>query len=217
MKFDYDQEQYEKAQKRLKDIKGFYRHLFIFSIVIIILVFINLKYTPEVFWFIWVIIGSGIPVLIHGIKVFKLDTFFNAQCKENKLNEILEKENVNLSKVEKLNNNRESANNLRRSNMMNDEIKYQEALKRVKKIKGFYTHSIVYLVINIMIVIINIQNLKDGESYFQVQNFFTAFFWGIGLLAHGLSVFLPDWILGQNWEDRKINELMEKEKANKWE
>uniref|UniRef100_UPI00404904F6 2TM domain-containing protein n=1 Tax=Flavobacterium sp. TaxID=239 RepID=UPI00404904F6 len=98
-----------------------------------------------------------------------------------------------------------------------DEIKYQEALKRVKKIKGFYTHAIVYVVINIMIVIINIQNLKDGESYFQVQNFFTAFFWGIGLLAHGLSVFLPDWILGQNWEDRKINELMEKEKANKWE
>jgi hypothetical protein len=75
----------------------------------------------------------------------------------------------------------------------------------------------VYLVINIMIVIINIQNLKDGESYFQVQNFFTAFFWGIGLLAHGLSVFLPDWILGQNWEERKINELMENEKANKWE
>jgi hypothetical protein len=73
------------------------------------------------------------------------------------------------------------------------------------------------LVINIMIVIINIQNLKDGESYFQVQNFFTAFFWGIGLLAHGLSVFLPDWILGQNWEERKINELMENEKANKWE
>ncbi|BCY28660.1 2TM domain-containing protein [Flavobacterium okayamense] len=101
--------------------------------------------------------------------------------------------------------------------MNTEEIRYREAQKRVKKIKGFYTHSMVYLVINIMIVIINIQNLKDGESYFQVQNFFTAFFWGIGLLAHGLSVFLPDWILGQNWEERKINELMEKEKANKWE
>lgn len=98
-----------------------------------------------------------------------------------------------------------------------DEIKYQEALKRVKKIKGFYTHAIVYVIINIMIVIINIQSLNEGETYFQFKNFMTAFFWGIGLLTHGLSVFVPNWIMGQNWEDRKIKEFMEKEKSNKWE
>jgi hypothetical protein len=98
-----------------------------------------------------------------------------------------------------------------------DEIKYQEALKRVKKIKGFYTHAIVYVIINVMIVIINIQSLNEGETYFQFKNFMTAFFWGIGLLAHGLSVFVPNWIMGQNWEDRKIKEFMEKEKSNKWE
>jgi hypothetical protein len=98
-----------------------------------------------------------------------------------------------------------------------DEIKYQEALKRVKKIKGFYTHAIVYVIINIMIVIINIQSLNEGETYFQFKNFMTAFFWGIGLLAHGLSVFVPNWIMGQNWEERKIKEFMAKEKANKWE
>lgn len=95
-----------------------------------------------------------------------------------------------------------------------DEIKYQEALKRVKKIKGFYTHAIVYVIINIMIVIINIENLNEGESYFQFKNFMTAFFWGIGLVAHGLSVFVPSWIMGQNWEEQKIKEFMEKEKAN---
>jgi hypothetical protein len=98
-----------------------------------------------------------------------------------------------------------------------EDIRFQEAVKRVKRIKGFYTHAIVYVVINIMIVIINIQDLKSGESYFQYQNFFTAFFWGIGLLAHGLSVFVPSMIMGKNWEERKIKELMEKEKNNKWE
>lgn len=99
-----------------------------------------------------------------------------------------------------------------------DEIKYREAVRRVKRIKGFYTHALIYLVINIMIVIVNIQNLSEGESYFQFHNFFTAFFWGIGLLAHGLSVFLPGMILGNNWEERKIRELMDKEKTNqnKW-
>ena len=98
-----------------------------------------------------------------------------------------------------------------------EEIKYYEALKRVKRIKGFYTHAMVYVVINIMFVIINIQNLEPGESYFQWHNFITAFFWGIGLLAHALSVFLPTMLLGSNWEERKIKELMEKEKNNKWE
>ena len=98
-----------------------------------------------------------------------------------------------------------------------DEIKYQEALKRVKKIKGFYTHAIVYVFVNIMIVFLNVKNLDPGETYFQFKNFMTAFFRGIGLLAHGLSVFVPNWIMGQNWEERKIKEFMEKEKANKWE
>ena len=98
-----------------------------------------------------------------------------------------------------------------------DEIKYQEALKRVKKIKGFYTHAIVYVFVNIMIVFLNVKNLDTGESYFQFKNFMTAFFWGIGLVAHGFSVFVPNWIMGQNWEERKIKEFMEKEKANKWE
>jgi len=98
-----------------------------------------------------------------------------------------------------------------------DEIKYQEALKRVKKIKGFYTHAIVYVFVNIMIIFLNIKNLEPGESYFQFKNFTTAFFWGIGLAAHGFSVFAPNWIMGENWEQRKIKEFMEKEKANKWE
>mgnify|MGYP005609317061 CR=1 FL=1 len=98
-----------------------------------------------------------------------------------------------------------------------DEIKYQEALKRVKKIKGFYTHAIVYVIVNLMIVVVNVQDLNAGESYFQFKNFMTALFWGIGLLSHGFSVFLPQWFLGENWEEKKIKELMDKEKNSKWE
>ena len=37
-----------------------------------------------------------------------------------------------------------------------DDLRYQEAIKRIKKIKGFYTHLAVYVVINIMIIIVNI-------------------------------------------------------------
>jgi uncharacterized integral membrane protein len=92
--------------------------------------------------------------------------------------------------------------------------RYERATKRVKRIKSFYTHAVVYVVINILIVIINIQNMDAGESYFQWQNFTTLFFWGIGLLAHALSVFTPNFFLGKDWEERKIKELMEKDKKS---
>jgi hypothetical protein len=96
-----------------------------------------------------------------------------------------------------------------------DQIRYEEAVKKVKKLKGFYTHAIVYVVINIMVVIANIQNYEPGESFFQFKTFMTAFFWGIGLLAHAMSTFIPYFILGKDWEERKIRELMEKEEQNK--
>lgn len=93
-----------------------------------------------------------------------------------------------------------------------DNIKYLEARKRVKSIKGFYSHLVIYVLVNLLIVFINFQDLKPGESYFQYKNFITLFFWGIGLVAHGMSVFLPQFVLGKNWEERKIRELMEKNK-----
>ncbi|RKS02007.1 MULTISPECIES: 2TM domain-containing protein [unclassified Flavobacterium] len=96
-----------------------------------------------------------------------------------------------------------------------DEIKYQEAVKRVKKIKGFYTHAAVYVVINIILLIVNVQNSSEG--IFRWENVTTPLFWGIGLVAHGFSVFMPTMIFGKDWEAKKIKELMEKEKKNKWE
>ncbi|MFH6971669.1 2TM domain-containing protein [Flavobacterium petrolei] len=98
-----------------------------------------------------------------------------------------------------------------------EELQYQQALVRVKKIKGFYTHLVVYVVVNLMIIILNIQDLDNGESYFQWRNFTTLFFWGIGLISHALSTFMPNFIFGKNWEDKKIKEFMEKDKSEKWE
>jgi 2TM domain len=98
-----------------------------------------------------------------------------------------------------------------------DELRYQEALKRVKKVKGFYTHLIVFIVINIMIFIVKYQELEVNENFLQFKTFFTFLCWGVGLFAHGLSVFLPSMVLGRDWEERKIKQLMEKDKNNKWE
>jgi len=102
------------------------------------------------------------------------------------------------------------------SNTFMEKERYRLAAKRVKQIKGFYTHALIYVVVNLVFVYINIQNLDEGESYFQWRNFITFSFWGIGLLAHAASVFLPNLIFGKNWESKKIKELMDKDNS-RWE
>lgn len=94
--------------------------------------------------------------------------------------------------------------------------RYQLAQKRVKQLKGFYTHFLIYILVNLIIVFINIQNLSDGESYFQWHNFITLSFWGIGLLSHAASVFLPNLIFGKGWEARRMKKYMDNDKT-RWE
>ena len=94
----------------------------------------------------------------------------------------------------------------------NNNQEYQIAQRKVHKIKRFYTHLLVYLIVNIFIIVQNIQNLDDGESIFRFSIFSTAFFWGIGLLAHALNVFSFNLFFNEKWEEKKIKEFMEKDK-----
>lgn len=98
----------------------------------------------------------------------------------------------------------------------NPDERYNLAYKRVKRIKGFYTHLVIFIVIN-SIVIINNSFQSSNTFLWSWKNFSTALFWGIGLLAHGLSVFGRNIFFGKNWEEKKIQELMEKDKSEKWE
>lgn len=97
------------------------------------------------------------------------------------------------------------------------EQSYIRAQKRVKDIKGFYTHLIVYISINIFISgIIIYGSMKSGVSFGEaISNFgvySTPLFWGIGLFFHWFGVFgFKSLGLGKDWEERKIKEYMEKE------
>ncbi|PKF75105.1 2TM domain-containing protein [Chryseobacterium sp. PMSZPI] len=93
-----------------------------------------------------------------------------------------------------------------------DDIQYLNAKKQVDRLRGFYSHLFVYIVVNIVIVYYNYNDLKPGENYFQFKNFFTAIFWGIGVLAHGLVVFFSETGFIKKWEDKKTRELMNKQK-----
>ncbi|HZW63717.1 MAG TPA: 2TM domain-containing protein [Flavobacteriaceae bacterium] len=90
---------------------------------------------------------------------------------------------------------------------------YDYALKRVKQLKGFYTHLVVYLVINTIILVLHYRGLDANEPFFKWEHFMTLFFWGIGLVAHGLPIYMPNIIFGKKWEQRKIKEYMDREQS----
>lgn len=100
-----------------------------------------------------------------------------------------------------------------------EQKKLERARKKVESIKGFYKHLGVYILVNLFLIAGKWFTLDPGESFFQFGTFATAFFWGIGVAFHALGVFGTGIFLGNDWEERKIKELMDREKnrGNKWE
>jgi 2TM domain len=96
--------------------------------------------------------------------------------------------------------------------------KYQYAKNRVKKLKGFYIHLTVYIVINCILLFgIFYDRPFNSATFWRFETFSTAIFWGIGLVFHAASVFGKDLIFNKNWEEKKIQEFMNKNKKANWE
>jgi len=97
-----------------------------------------------------------------------------------------------------------------------EEERYIQARKKVEKIKGFYIHFLVYLVVNLFILTMIALNIDENENFWQFGHFSTAFFWGIGIVFHALGVFGSNFMFGSKWEERKIKEYMSRDERN-WE
>ncbi|RXR19098.1 histidine kinase [Flavobacterium amnicola] len=93
-------------------------------------------------------------------------------------------------------------------NIYNENMAFVKAKERVEKLKGFYGNLISYCTVIPILVIINL-NTSSGFQWF----WFPMLGWGFGVLMHALETFG----YGKNWEERKIQELLEKDKNNnKW-
>ena len=55
-----------------------------------------------------------------------------------------------------------------------------------------------------------IENIDPGENVWHA--FKVPFFWGIGLVFHGIKAFDSVPFIGKDWEERKIKEMMDKKK-----
>lgn len=90
-----------------------------------------------------------------------------------------------------------------KTDYMNDSSKYIRAKKHVDELKGFYGGTMAYCIVIPFLIYINIQT-SPGFHWF----WFPLFGWGLGMVIHAFQVFG----YGANWEERKIREIMNKDK-----
>ena len=94
MQQDFTQEQeYLKARKQVKEIKGFYIHLFVYIIVIPIIITVNLMFSPGFHWFWFSVLGWGFGLLIHWFVVLGFKKLgFGKDWEEKKIKELMEEQ-----------------------------------------------------------------------------------------------------------------------------
>jgi len=93
--------------------------------------------------------------------------------------------------------------------------KYKKVQKRVHEIKQFYKHFSIYLLINLVFIGRRIYiDISNGDAiidaFTAVSNYSFFFWWGIGLIIHGILVFGAPKFFSKDWEKRKVEELMNK-------
>jgi 2TM domain-containing protein len=88
-----------------------------------------------------------------------------------------------------------------------EQARYQQARRHVRAIRGFYIHATVFVAVNALLHVINLVTTRD--VYWA---FWPLVGWGIGLAAHGLATLRPLPFLGREWEERKIRELLDKDR-----
>jgi hypothetical protein len=83
--------------------------------------------------------------------------------------------------------------------------RYEEARRHAQNVRGFYIHLVVYLLVNAGLFALNMLS-SPGRLWYG----WATFGWGIGLVAHGVSVFAFSGWLGADWEERKIRRYLER-------
>ena len=89
----------------------------------------------------------------------------------------------------------------------NENLAYARAKERVEKLKGFYGNLISYCIVIPILIIVNLSSPHPFQWFW-----FPLLGWGMGLTFHALETFG----YGKNWEEQKIQEILNKNKTNKW-
>jgi hypothetical protein len=88
----------------------------------------------------------------------------------------------------------------------------RRARRRVKAMKGFFIHLSAYLLVNGFLIADRLLASPPDLSVLWITGG-----WGIGLAAHAFGVYGPPFRvhLLRDWEERKVNELVDREKSKR--
>ncbi len=83
-----------------------------------------------------------------------------------------------------------------------DDAAYKAALQRAETLRAYYTHLLVYLVVNAGLFFINLLTRGDDGSWWF---YWPLAVWGIAIVIHTLIVF--GGVFSQDWKLRKADEI----------
>jgi hypothetical protein len=86
-----EQERYQRAKKRVEDLRGFYKHFAVFMLVNPGLIALNLLSSRHGLWWPWATFGWGIGLAAHAASVFVFPNFLSPEWEERKIKEIMER------------------------------------------------------------------------------------------------------------------------------
>lgn len=86
-----DKTSYERARKRVEELRGFYMHLGTYLACILGLFLINILSSPRTLWFLWPAIGWGVIVLFHGVSLM-FQGPFGQRWEDRKTRQYMERE-----------------------------------------------------------------------------------------------------------------------------
>ncbi|MEW6071425.1 MAG: 2TM domain-containing protein [Planctomycetota bacterium] len=87
---------------------------------------------------------------------------------------------------------------------------YERARRRVQELRALYTHVILFAALSVVQFAIDWLQDRSGERSIDWA-YWSLFGWGIGVAVHAWSVLGQS--LGQEWERRKIEELVARDRA----
>lgn len=91
-----------------------------------------------------------------------------------------------------------------------EDIARDKAREHVKNLRGFYSNLISFAVVNVVLILVNLATTPN-----QLWFYWVTLFWGIALIFHAVDVFtIRGKYFGQDWEDRKIDKIMEEQRGD---
>jgi len=93
---------------------------------------------------------------------------------------------------------------------MEENEKFKRAQARVRRIRSFYSNVITFILVNILLFVINLIS-----NPYNLWFYWVTIIWGFVLIVQAINIFtIRDHFLGEEWEKKKIKDLIDKEKKD---